>query len=144
MFTGIVLILTPFASVWTYDLSLPAHMAWDSSASARAKAILFGLNRGHLNVTVPPQRCMTVTTGSMGPLDAPYRECPTSTAEGHFVSFFAAGARSRGITYTDRGPETFLDECYKQLDGSWYMFTWGNLSNPADPCPVGYEFHGGP
>lgn len=143
-FAGFVLTFTLLASAWTYQFSLPAHIAWDSSATARAKAILFGLNHGNLKVTVPPQPCTTFTEGSIGPLDAPYRACATSTAEGHFVTFTAAGVQARGMTYTDRGPETFLDECFRQLDGPWYMFTSGDLSNPANPCPIGYEFHGGP
>jgi len=141
---GVVLTFTLLASVWTYQFSLPAHVAWDSSSTARAKAILFRLNQGNLNVTVPPQPCITFTKGSIGPLDAPYRACATSTSEGHFVMFTTGGVRSRGITYTDLGAETFLDECFKHLDGSWYMFTSGDLSNPANPCPIGYEFQGGP
>jgi hypothetical protein len=143
-FVGPLVILTLVASAWTFAFSLPARMAWDSSATARAKAILFGLNQGDVTKSVSPQPCTTVTAGSIGPLDAPYRECATSTAEGHLVTFTAVGIRSRGIAYTDRGPETFLDQCYKHLDGSWYMFTRGNPSTPATPCPIGYAFHGGP
>jgi hypothetical protein len=58
--------------------------------------------------------------------------------------FMKIGESGKGISFTDRGPDIFLDECYKHLVGSWYMFTWGDLSNPASSCPIGYEFHGGP
>lgn len=143
-FAGVVLIFTLFASVWTYQYSLPAQMAWDSTATARAKAILFGMNHGNLNATVPPRPCTEVTTGSIGPLQAPYEECATSTAEGHFVTFYRDGDPEKGISYTDRATETLLDVCYKHLVGFWYMFTRADLSDPESPCGVGYDFNGGP
>jgi hypothetical protein len=139
-----IIVLTLTASVWTFQFSLPAHMAWDSTATPRAKAFLFGLNHGNLNMTVPSQPCTTVTTGSIGPLNAPYRQCPISTAEGHVVTFLKLGESGKGISFTDRGPDTFLDICYRHLVGQWYMFTNGGLTNPSAPCPFGYQFHGGP
>lgn len=138
-------VFTVIAAVWTFQFSLRASMAWDASATPRAQAVLFGLNHGNENETVPPHPCSYIATGSIGPLVAPYRQCAISTSEGHFVTFTAAGSMpSRGISYTDRGPETFLEECYKHLVGHWWMFVGADLSNPASPCPFGYQFHGGP
>jgi hypothetical protein len=117
-----------------------------SAATRTAKAILHNLNHGDLSATaLPAQRCATVRSGRIGPLKAPYRICPTSTAQGHFVNFVAVGASPEyGISFTDRGPETFLDECYVSLLGQWWEFRFADLSNPATPCPRGWRFHGGP
>ena len=117
-----------------------------SAATRTAKTILYNLNHGDLRMTaLPAPRCITVRSGHVGPLKAPYRICATSTAEGHFVNFVAVGASPEyGISFTDRGPETFLDECYVSLLGDWWEFRFANSSNPATPCPSGWRFHGGP
>lgn len=116
-----------------------------SAATQTAKAILYNLNHGNLSMTIPRQACTSVASGHIGPLTAPYNVCPVSTAEGHFVNFVAVGASpTYGISYTDRGSDTFLDECYVHLLGKWWEFRDADLSNPASPCPGGWRFHGGP
>src|ERR1700728_2826930 len=116
-----------------------------SAATRTAKAVLFKLNHGDLRTTVPLQPCSFISSGSIGPLKAPYKVCPISTAEGHFVDFIAVGRSPvQGISFTDRGPETFLDECYFHLIGRWHAFRAANLSNPAAPCDAPWHFHGGP
>lgn len=122
------------------DASLGPH----SAATHTAEATLHNLSHGDLTATGAAS-CSTVRTGHIGPLAAPYSVCPRSTAEGHFVNFTAIGVSPKyGISFTDRGPETFLDECYVHLLGQWWEFRAANLSNPADPCPGGWTFHGGP
>lgn len=117
----------------------------NSEATRTAKAILFRLNHGDLSLTVPAHPCRSVRFGSIGPLSAPYKICATSTAEGHFVNFIAIGkSPEQGISYTDRGPETFLDECYMHLTGKWWAFRAADLSNPVAPCSGPWQFHGGP
>ena len=116
-----------------------------SQATRYAETLLFKLNDGDLKRTVPLQPCSFVSSGTMGPLTAPYRVCAVSTAEGHIVNFVAIGRPpTHGITFTDRGSETFLDSCYMHLVGSWYAFQAANLSNPAAPCNAPWKFHGGP
>jgi hypothetical protein len=63
------------------------------------------------------------------------------TPEGHFVIYSPIGTRAQGLGYTDRGAETFLDECYRNLVGQWWMFV-GDAASGG--CPIGYQFHGGP
>lgn len=149
VFACVVLLLTPLASVWTFQLSLPARMAWDSSATPRAGAIFSALTHGDVKRMVPSQLCADVQTGSIGPLDAPYRECAWSTVGGDHrgVTFTKLDPSSKvrnGVSFTDLGPRTFLDECYRHLVGSWYMFTSADLAAPGSLCPFGYKFHGGP
>jgi hypothetical protein len=91
---------------------------------------------------VPLHPCSVVTSGSIGPLPAPYRQCAISTSEGQIVRFTATGDMSgHGLAYTDVGATTFEDECSRHLVGKWWMFD-GN-SNQTGTCPFGYQFRGG-
>lgn len=122
-----------------------ASLGPSSTATRTAKAILFRMNHGDLERTVPLQPCSLVHSGTIGPLKAPYKVCAISTAEGHFVNFIGVGGSpEHGISFTDRGAETFLDQCYEHLVGKWWAFRAANLSNPAAPCPAPWRFHGGP
>ena len=117
----------------------------NSPATRMAQSILYRLNHGDSGATVPPQPCSSTTAGRIGPLSAPYRICPVSTPVGHFVNFTVIGTSPEyGISYTDRGPETFLEQCYRHLVGQWWEFRSADLSNPQTPCPGGWRFHGGP
>jgi hypothetical protein len=135
------------AAGWTFQFSLPASMAWNSGATVQAKTVLAHLDalaQGHRGVA-PLQPCVTHITGSVGPLDAPYRTCGIWTPEGHFVTFtVGTPANARGLGYTNAGSATFPDECERHLVGDWWMFT--NSNDPGDPgmCPIGYHFQGGP
>src|SRR6202041_83078 len=53
---------------WAWAFAMPAAMAWDSHATADARAALDGL---------PPDKsvCVEFRTGSIGPLNAPYTRC---------------------------------------------------------------------
>ena len=63
------------------------------------------LNHGDLKATFSSSTpARTVTSGAVGPLQAPYKVCTTSTAEGHIVSY----ARN------DR-----IDEARNQLHRPW-------------------------
>jgi hypothetical protein len=119
-------------------------LASNSTATRTAQAILYKLNHGDLNMTVPNTPCSLVTSGDIGSLKAPYNECPVSTAEGHFVTFATKADPNSGLAYTDRGAETFLDECYALVRDDWFVWMKANLENPAQPCPGGWRFHGGP
>jgi len=137
-----VLGVTVLASVWTFSFSLPASMAWDSNATSQAQTALQQLASAPRNqYGVPLRPCSTMVTGSIGPIGAPYRQCPVSTPEGHFVIFTTAGLTGRGLGYTDVGAATFPDECSRHLTGEWWMFTQD--SSGAGGCPIGYQFHGG-
>jgi len=116
----------------------------NSTATRTAQAILYKLNHGDLNMTVRATPCSVVTSGSIGSLKAPYDECPVSTAEGHFVTFSTTADPNSGLAYTDRGAETFLDECYAPVHGDWFVWMKADLENPAQPFPGGWRFHGGP
>jgi hypothetical protein len=117
----------------------------NSAATQGAKATLYHLNHGDLTATFAPHSCSDVTSGAIGPLQAPYRVCTISTAEGHIVSYGAmTGSTRHGISFTDRGSETFLDECYEHLTGQWWAWQAANLQNPARPCTGAWHFHGGP
>lgn len=116
----------------------------NSTATRTAKAILHKLNHGDLKVTVSNTPCSLVTSGGIGSLKAPFDACPTSTAEGRFVTFSATADPDSGLAYTDRRAETFLDECYTPVSGDWFVWMKANLENPAQPCPGEWRFHGGP
>lgn len=116
-----------------------------SPATEHARAILFDLNHGDLNATIPVPPCSVVKSGAVGPLLAPYKVCAVSTAEGHIVRYTALiGSPRHGVSYSDRGPESFLDECYQHLTGKWWEWQEANLEDPASPCTGSWHFHGGP
>jgi hypothetical protein len=142
-FCGVVLAVTIAATLWTYQFSIPASILWDSHATQQALGVLGRVNAEPLVNGVPPGRCWTVRNGSIGDIQAPYRECGTSTPEGHFVTFTSVdvGPKGGGLGYTDRGAATFEDACSKHLVGKWWMFS--NDTNGMGSCPVGYTFHGG-
>jgi len=137
-----ILGVTVLASVWTFAFSLPASLLWSPDATAQATTALQQITSSPRNqFGVPLQPCSTMTTGSVGPIDAPYRHCAVSTPEGHFVIFTSAGLTGRGLGYTDIGAATFPNECSRHLTGNWWMFTAD--SSGTGGCPIGYQFHGG-
>ncbi len=137
-----ILGVTVLASVWTFSFSLPASVIWGSNATSQAHTALQQLASSPRNqYGVPLRPCSTRTTGSVGPIGAPYRQCAVSTPEGHFVIFTAAGRTGRGLGYTDIGAATFPDQCSRHLTGEWWMFT--EDSSGTGGCPIGYQFHGG-
>ncbi len=141
-FVVVMAVVTGLATVWTWALALPAQMAWDGGATAQARAALTGVENGPKVRGIPRSPCIGVTTGSIGPLAAPYRECAVATFEGHFVTFTVTGSGpARGIGYTDSGAATFEDECYRHLTGQWWSFVadGGGIGS----CPIGYRFEGG-
>jgi len=145
VFTLAVVAFTLVASVWTFQFSLAASVAWDSGATHQAQLALAQVSRGPKNANgVPLNPCLNISTGSIGPLNSPYRECAISTREGHFVLFSAIGVTPfRGLGYTDVGAATFPDECSKHLIGEWWMFV-AFPNKGLGPCPIGYQAHGGP
>ncbi len=141
-FVAVMAVLTGLAIVWTWALALPAQMAWGGGATAQAQAALQRVEDGPKVRGIPRWPCVDVTTGRVGPLAAPYRECAVATSEGHFVTFTVAGSDpARGIGYTDIGAATFEDECYRHLTGRWWTFV-ADASGIGN-CPIGYRFHGG-
>jgi len=152
LFAGSIVLLGVLASVWTFQFSLPTQMALDTGASSQAEQALLQVQRGRTNPDgVPLHPCRVVRSGNIGPLTAPYTQCATSTGVAafgrtrvNFVFFTPVETRLRGLAYTNFGPATFLDECYRHLVGDWWMFNQGDPTNPAVPCPIGYKFHGGP
>ena len=134
----IVAAVTLAASLWTFDFSLPASVSWDPSATSQAQSALARLAaspRGQYGVPLHP--CTTKLAGSVGPINAPYRECAVSTPEGQSVLFTVAGKTVRGLGYTDRAATSFPDECTRHLAGEWWMFT-----STTGGCPIGYQFQG--
>jgi hypothetical protein len=135
--------ITVLASVGTFAFSLPVAMVFDSGATSQAQAALVQLAsspKGRFGVPLYP--CVTVVTGSVGPVNAPYQRCAVSTPVAHFVLFTAVG-HDGGIGFTDSAAATFLNECTRHLTGKWWMFTAQTKGTPGD-CPIGYQFHNGP
>ncbi len=141
-----VAVVAVVGAVWTFQFSLPASIAWDSSATTHAQAVLANLEamaKGHHGVA-PLQPCVKHTDGAVGPLDAPYTTCGTWTPEGHFVNFSVGSpVNARGLGYTNVGPATFPDQCERHLVGDWWMFTSSNDARDPGMCPIGYHFQGG-
>jgi hypothetical protein len=139
-----VALVTVLASVWTLEFSLPVAL-WLSNATSQAQAALAPLRSAALDHqgVAPSRGCSSHTAGSIGPLNAPYEECPIWTPEGHFVTFAPVGLQGGGLGYTNAGASTFPDKCVRQLTGPWWMFTNADLDNPASPCHFGYTFQGG-
>ena len=137
-----IIATTLVASIWTFEFSLPAAIAVDTGATAQAQAALVQLNSSpHSKFGLPLHPCSMKVVGSVGPLEAPYRQCAVSTPEGHFVLYTSGTQTSRGLGYTDIGARTFPDACSRHLIGPWWMFT-GPKSGEGG-CPIGYSFQGG-
>jgi hypothetical protein len=139
VFSVLVSSFTVMASIWTFEFALPASLAWNLGATHTAQTVLLKLRDapGFSHGVAPYPGCMEVTTGSIGPLEAPYSECPLWTNVGHSVSF--RGDRG-GLTYTDSPATTFEDQCIRHLVGEWWMFA--PESNDMGGCPFGYHFSG--
>lgn len=122
-------------------LAMPARLALDAGATRQAQALLAGVRRAAAgSPSAVAHRCRTVTTGSSGPLAAPYQACATWTSRWHFVLFTKTGADG-GTGYTNAGAANFEDQCYRHLTGRWWAYT-RDASGTGD-CPFGYSFHGG-
>jgi hypothetical protein len=131
------------ASLWTFSFSIPASLTWGSGATSHAEAALAQLSSSPQTIkgVYPPHPCSIVRTGTVGPIDAPYRMCSVFTPEGHFVTFTSVGHSEQGLGYTDVGASTFEDECSRHVVGKWWMFN--ARTNGLGSCPIGYQFHGG-
>jgi hypothetical protein len=140
-------VVTVLACLWTFEFAIPAGIEW-SNATAQAQDVFNRLQHSPRNFhgTVAPQPCTVHTTGSVGPVSAPYEECAIWTPVGHEVSFVATGPTAKGgLAYTDRPAAFFADECERHLVGKWWMFA-PSTDSSGDPgsCYFGYRFHGGP
>ena len=140
VFAPSVLVVALLSCFWTLDLALPARLAWSTNATGVAEQALAHVRHqsADRHGVAPASGCTEVVTGSVGPLRAPYSECPVWTNEGHFVTF---GAGSGGLAFTDIGAATFEDECYRHLEGQWWMYT--RETSTEGTCPFGYRFGGG-
>jgi hypothetical protein len=112
-------VVTVLASVWTFEFSLPASFALDSSSTAQAQLALRGFNA--------TRSCVAITHGSVGSLQAPYMRCVQP--DPGFVTYsplrgdIPAVAQVRsyveqvgpqttgsfGVAYTEVGASTFRD-----------------------------------
>jgi hypothetical protein len=140
-------IVSVLACLWTFEFALPAAIEW-SNATAQAQEVFNQLQHSPQNFrgTVPPQPCVARSSGSVGPLAAPYKECAVWTPVGHAVTFVASSPNApSGLVYTDRPSAFFADECERHLVGMWWMFT-SSTDSSGDPgtCYFGYRFHGAP
>lgn len=98
-------VVTVLAAIWTFEFALPTAIEW-SDATAQAQDALSLLQHSPQNRhgTVPPQPCVVHSTGSAGPLAAPYKECAIWTPVGHLVTFIANGPNADGGSSTPTGP----------------------------------------
>jgi hypothetical protein len=142
-----IAVVTVLACLWTFEFALPASIEW-SNATAQAQAALEAAQHApapvHGHVSRYP--CSVHTTGSVGPLAAPYQRCTIWSPEGHIVSFVASGpGGSGGLVYTDRPSVSFPDQCARHMVGKWWLVAPLTDSN-GDPgtCYFGYGYHGGP
>jgi len=121
---------------WTWAFAMPAAMTWDTQATPRAVASLTGIG-------TDKSVCSNVETGSVGPLDAPYRQCSINGPPGSTVYYYAMSGSTlagpyRGLIFSYAPSDTFNDECVRHLVGHWYAFT-------GDPSGrTGYTCIGGP
>jgi hypothetical protein len=136
-FTTSILIAGLLATWWSWAFAMPAAMSWDTHATPRALEALKGIG-------VERSVCVIVTTGSIGPLHAPYQQCAINGQPGSQIQFTArsGGGKSdvspaRGLIFTETAANTLSDLCTRHLVGDWYAFT-------ADPSgKAGYSCRGG-
>lgn len=140
--------MTILATVWTWQFALPASVAWSSATTQAQQALTTAADGPKDAHGMPLHPCTTVTTGSVGPLAAPYQECATTPFPRRSAVMFSAvdtdGRPSqRGIAYVLGGSAGwFADECSRHLEGPWWEFTASQ--NALGDCPMGYTYHGGP
>jgi hypothetical protein len=119
---------------WAWAFAMPLAMAWDSGATADALGALRGIS--------PDQSvCVTVTSGSIGPLTAPYERCALDGPPGAEVTYFAGGSDNglaRGLIFFDGPLRGGADQFVRHLVGGWYAFTQDSSG------ALGYTFTGGP
>jgi hypothetical protein len=125
---------TLLASVWTYEFAVPLSVAW-SDADQQAQTALTQPTSTTIIVPGPGSLdCTLVSSGSVGPIEAPYRRC----VDGGLVFFSSVGSNG-GIAYDDSGrvpPQQGI--CYRHLYGPWWLLH--GKTDPMADCPFGYDF----
>lgn len=118
---------------WAWAYAMPASMAWDSSANANALTALRGIEPEH-------SVCEEVSSGSIGPLGAPYERCAIVGVPGATVTYYSGSAASspaRGLIFFEGSRIAGTDQFVRHLVGDWYAFS-------QDPTGIlGYSFTGG-
>jgi hypothetical protein len=125
-YAATIVLCALFATVWTFDFALPAAMAADTQATHQALAAISARST---------KDCMkaVITSGSIGPLHAPYERCVLSSAAGPTVLYLTQSAAS-GVAF-DPGVETLLGAtCVRHLTGRWWQWT-----TFTGTCPFGYQ-----
>ena len=130
LFIGLFAVLGSMAIAWTYFGVLPASVVWNSSGPDLAAKALQGSTSG----------CQLVTTGSVGLISAPYKEC-VDTFKGAVAVRFAKVNMTMGYVYLAATNTSgwFPDECSRHLVGNWWAYSG---PAPSAGCPVGYQFSG--
>lgn len=134
-FAVTVAVLSLMAGVFTFEFAGDVSLLLDSSATAQAQTALAAVQSGTRQSGLAG--CSTLSSGSVGPLQAPYRVCaflePRSDS---FVEFLAPTSASRGILYSEATTPTFLDGCSRHLEDQWWAFV---IIGNGQSCPYGYS-----
>jgi hypothetical protein len=135
VFAAGTVLLGAAAIWWTWAFAMPAALQWDAGATPRALAALQGIGN-------EKSVCVNVTSGAIGPLTPPFRQCAINGAPGSTVEYTALSGTTpaspyRGLLFSFAPEATFSDECSRHLVGHWYAST-------SDPSGlIGYTCHGG-
>ena len=123
-------VLGSMAIAWTYFGVLPASVVWNSSGPVLAAKALQRSTSG----------CQLMTTGSVGLITAPYKEC-VNTFNGAVAIRFARVDMNMGYVYltATKSSGWFPDECSRHLVGNWWAYS---VPAPSAACPVGYTLSG--
>lgn len=141
-----LLVLLSFMSFFTAGCSgatAYSSLGPNSPATEVSKTILFEINNREGLAVFPG--CRLVRSGDIGPLRAPYKECPVVTKSGEYVNYVPLNSPiGYELSYTTHASLDFEDHCVQHLTGNWWASQRSNLLDPAAPCPSGWHFNSAP
>jgi len=109
-----MLVVGFLATWWAWAFAMPAAMAWDSGATPNALAAMRDAPEGKTG-------CVQVSSGSVGPLSAPYQRCASTYGVEYYAS--ASDPGTAGGLLFQQGTTLPPDQCLRHLVGNWYAFT---------------------
>ena len=116
---------------WTSNYGLSLRMDWDTGATNQAKAAIV------MESYLVSGRCGVVSSGSVGPVSAPFNRCVYVHP---FTEVMYQSDNGGGLIYVPAtAPPSAPDLCVRQLSGGWWEF-----HRPLPECPDGYRFVPGP
>lgn len=128
------------------DWDVPTYLQYAPSSAATSEAT------AAVRLARPGGSCIIIRHSSTDLLPTPYQQCaepPPAHRQGD--AFYLVNWNQDLVHPSEYGfifspgavPDT-PDACLRHVDGPWWALLGMNEDDPGGPCPVSYQFDGGP